>query len=137
MKTKRYAEGTDVTVSKSREELERLLERHGAAQIQVTRDANTKRAVVIFKLQDRCIRLEVKVSAADVPLASQSIWKNEAAKFPQGWPGWSTESTIEREFLADIMLPDGSTVHESLAQKLAQSYTDGSMPPLLLSGRTT
>lgn len=43
-------------------------------------------------------------------------------------------STIEREFLADILLPDGGTVHERLAQQLEASYRDGAMPPLLGDG---
>lgn len=41
-------------------------------------------------------------------------------------------STIEREFLADIMLSDGSTVGESVLAQLP-SHSKG---PLLLTGRT-
>lgn len=40
-------------------------------------------------------------------------------------------STIEREFLADILLPDGRTVHQALGPQLADSYSNGHMPPLL------
>jgi hypothetical protein len=40
-------------------------------------------------------------------------------------------STFEREFLADILLPDGRTVHAVLAEQLERSYIDGGMPPLL------
>lgn len=41
------------------------------------------------------------------------------------------DSTLEREFLADVLLPDGRTVHEALEPQLAKSYADGQMPPLL------
>jgi hypothetical protein len=41
------------------------------------------------------------------------------------------DSSIEREFLADILLPNGSTVHEELGPQLDDSYRTGSMPPLL------
>jgi len=174
-KRKRYAEGTGVPVQRTRDELERVLESHGATATQVSRDAATRQAVVIFRLEERLIRLKIKVDASDIPNAKMERWltKDDRVSFPQGWPGWGAtrrqdwfikqleqrereawrrillitkaklevvadaESTIEREFLADIMLPDGTTVHEALAPKLAQSYTDGSMPPLLLSGRTT
>lgn len=43
-------------------------------------------------------------------------------------------STFEREFLADILLPDGRTVHKALAEQLEQSYLDGGMPKLLGPG---
>jgi hypothetical protein len=166
---KRYAEGTEVPVSKTRDELENLLERHGAGQIQVTRDASTKQAVVIFRIAERYVKLQVKLSASDVPPINFESWacKDKTIKFPQSWGAWSeskrkdwiaktleqrereawrrlllitrgklelvadAESTVEREFLADIMLPDGSTVHEQLQPRLAESYTSGEMPRLL------
>lgn len=170
MKTRRYAVGTEVPVSKSRDELEKLLERHGAAQIQVSRDSATKHAVVIFRLSERCIRLDVKVDASGVPNVGDNAWdrpEGDVIEFPRGWGAMSTvkrnewrsqlleqkdreawrrlllitkgkleivadaESSIEREFLADILLPNGSTVHEALRDGLQQSYQDGSMPPLL------
>ena len=37
-------------------------------------------------------------------------------------------TTIEREFLADMMMPDGSTVSEFMAQPLALAYQEGRMP---------
>ena len=39
--------------------------------------------------------------------------------------------SVESEFLADVLLPDGRTVHEALEPQLARSYADGQMPPLL------
>lgn len=40
-------------------------------------------------------------------------------------------STLEREFLADVLLPDGRTVHQALSEQLADSYASGGMPRLL------
>ena len=40
-------------------------------------------------------------------------------------------STLEREFLADVLLPDGRTVHQALSEQLARSYETGGMPKLL------
>lgn len=40
-------------------------------------------------------------------------------------------SSFEREFLCDILLPDGQTVHEALAPQLVAAYETGDMPPLL------
>jgi hypothetical protein len=41
-------------------------------------------------------------------------------------------STAEREFFADLVLPNGRTVHASLAGDIATAYGTGKMPPLLL-----
>lgn len=41
-------------------------------------------------------------------------------------------STVEREFLADIFLADGRTVHETLAGAIEKNYIEGGVPRLLL-----
>ena len=169
MKKRRYAEGTEVLVSKTRAELEKLLEQHGASQIQISRDSLTKQAVIIFRISERYVRLEINVDRRDMPLPTDEHYrcKDDKIKFPQGWSAWGdgkrqdwieamllqrereawrrlllitkgklelvadAESSIEREFLADIMLPDGSTVHQQLCPRLAESYSTGEMPKLL------
>jgi hypothetical protein len=40
-------------------------------------------------------------------------------------------STVEREFLADVYLPSGQTVHAYLCASLREAYSSGKMPPLL------
>lgn len=38
---------------------------------------------------------------------------------------------IEHTFLADIMLPDGTTVYDGIRQRIAETYETGDMPKLL------
>jgi hypothetical protein len=40
-------------------------------------------------------------------------------------------STFEREFLADLVLPNGRVVHEELAPRLAAWESDGNAVPLI------
>jgi hypothetical protein len=40
-------------------------------------------------------------------------------------------STVEREFLAHVVLPNGSTVGDEIAPRLEQAYATGSVPLLL------
>ena len=40
-------------------------------------------------------------------------------------------STLEREFLADIIMPNNQTVGQWLAPQIEQVYLTGKMPPLL------
>ncbi len=44
-------------------------------------------------------------------------------------------ATLEEEFLAHVMLPDGGTVGDWLAPQLARTYDAGVMPPLLPAPR--
>ena len=41
-------------------------------------------------------------------------------------------TTVEREFLADMLMPDGSTVGEWTAEPLKLAYQNGVMPQQLL-----
>jgi len=169
-KVRRFAEGTTVSVGKSRDELETLLQRRGASQIQVTREPSSGRAVLIFGLQGRMVRLELK-AIQGLPDPTKANHQQKV-KCPKGWGTWTVErraawsaerrdqidrerwrrwllqvkaklelafdgeSSVEREFLADILLPDGKTVHQGLAEELQQSYATGSMPRLLPGSST-
>lgn len=44
------------------------------------------------------------------------------------------DSTVEREFLAHVMLPNGVTMEDWSRDQLCRVYADGSMPPLLPGG---
>jgi hypothetical protein len=44
-------------------------------------------------------------------------------------------STLEREFLADVVLPDGQTVGEWVSPQIERAYEAGTMPPLLPAAR--
>lgn len=152
---RRFAEGTSVPVEKSKAELGALLARHGAQQTGFFEDREHGRALVIFKMADRQIRLSVRLpDPADKRFTrvKGQTWKSRtAAQAQAAWEqacreSWRRvllitkakleivadgDSTLEREFLADVLLPDGRTVHEALADKLIAAYADGTMPPLL------
>lgn len=163
----RFAEGTEVAAEKTRAELERLLVQHGAHQVVVATDHNERRAVVVFGLAERRIKLQVSTAPKVEPTPGRRDWEYPPKVTPRGWNGWSegrqkqwveeqraqfersawrrlllvvkaklelvrdADSSIEREFLADILLPNGSTVHEQLGPQLEDSYRTGAMPPLL------
>ena len=46
----------------------------------------------------------------------------------------SGASTVEREFLADILAPDGRTMHELLTVQIDKMFKTGKLPPLLGAG---
>lgn len=153
--TRRFASGTTVDVERSRSQLERLLAEHGATQRAFYVDDLTRRARVQFMIEGRMVRLDLQIEERkdngkprgwfnwDTPRRER--WKREdfeqrereawrrlllvcKAKFEIIADG---SSTVEREFLADVLLPDGSTVYEKIASQLVESYQGGAMPPLL------
>lgn len=155
----RYAEGTQVSVEKSKMELDTLLGKHGATQRMIGVDEDQGRAIVLFTLDGRQVRFEMRLPSLARYLIPDSP--------PRGWDSWTEErqyqwarkqheqaqrqkwraillvtkaklelvadgmSTVEREFLSDIVLPDGRRVEQLLAPALEQAYLSGEMPPLL------
>jgi hypothetical protein len=169
-KPRRFAEGTEVPVSRSKAEIEALLQQHGANQRQFSADDTTGRFILTFRLHDRYVKIESVVDVSDLPKVGDGYMRRDEIKYPQGWSGWTStrrkewcekqveqreremyrrlllhlkakldltfdRETFEREFLADIMLPNGDTLHTAVRERLEQAYTSGEMPPLLLPPR--
>jgi len=159
-KVRRFAEGTDVDADKSRAELEKLLKQHGAEQFLLHVDVD--RTTVIFKLAGRMVRQVVKApdpkpfetippqnkyspprkrTPAEVESMVAQEWRRRWRALLLIVKGKlemisSGESDVGREFLADILLPNGETVGEAMLPRIAASYESGDMPPLMLgSGR--
>lgn len=149
-----YAEGTSVTVEKSKAELDRLLAKAGAGQRMMGSDDDQGFAFVIFSLDKRQVRLRVPL-----PLPTEKRFTHEPkgklrpidkqrVAYEQGCrERWRQLvllvkakleaieigiSTVEREFLADLYLADGRTLHQAIAGDIEQMFIDGKMPKLLL-----
>ena len=133
-----YAEGTKVEVAKSRFELEHLLTKAGASQIMAGADFGRRTGFVIFKLDGRQFKLTVPPPPVtkkkrDPEQVDRERWRALVlivkAKLEIVASGMTT---AEREFLADMMLPDGVTVGDELEPKLAEAYESGKQPKLML-----
>ena len=144
-----YAENTSVSVEKSRAEIERTLQRYGADQF--VYGWNADRAVVGFVMENRQIKFEIDLPArAEFDLtptgkkrasnAALSAWEQACR---QRWRALAlvikakleaVESGItefEDEFLAHIVLPDGSTAGRWMRPQIARAYDKGTMPSML------
>ncbi len=134
---RRYASGTKVDVNKTRAELDRILSKHGAIQRATMQDDEKGIAIVQFSLAGRMIRLRIDRDPKEKKpeQAEREAWRRllliVKAKLEIVMAGLSS---VEREFLADVLLPSGETVHEKLKVQLVHSYRDGKMPPLLGGG---
>ena len=149
--TGRFAENTSVSSDKSRTEIERTLMRYGADQFMY--GTSRDRAVVAFSAHHRRIQFELPLPDRDdreftrTPTGRErSATQAEAAyeqAIRQRWRALAlvikakleaVEAGItefEDEFLAHIMLPDGTTVGRWARPQLEAAYSSGSMPALL------
>lgn len=152
-----YAAKTTVPVENSRVEIERTLTRYGAESFVYGWDQ--RGALVEFGHQGRRIRFilplpdktskdfteytrgtALKTTHRRTPEAAQKEWEQACR---QRWRALALAikakleaveagiSEFEDEFLANIVLPDGSTVGAFVRPQVAIAYANGSMPALL------
>lgn len=155
--TPRYASETEVTVERSKNELERILRRYGATAFGHMWDQTA--AVVVFEIHQRRVQMRLPLPDPQdheftmTPNTRVRRSPDAAAKayeqaIRQRWRALvlivkakleaveAGISTVEREFLADIALPNGRTVGEWAGPQLAAAYDGGTMPALLPGGGT-
>lgn len=156
----RFAEKTDVSVERSRSEIDGLLAKAGASQRGIVHDDELGTATIAFRLEERHVRMTVRLpKIEDFTKTTRNVNQHERKEVlrkpeelrrvheqacRQRWRQMALlvkakleavaigVSTVEREFLADIFLADGRTLHEALAKPLGQMYLDGKIPKKLL-----
>ncbi|MFC6790638.1 hypothetical protein ACFQE0_14075 [Methylobacterium komagatae] len=130
-----YAEDTKVPIAQSRSQIETMLRKASATRI-VTMDEALE-AVVMFMLAGRLIKLRIEIPGDANEQRRRAIWraiglvvKAKIEAVAQGI------TTVEQEWLAHVVLPDGSTVGDWIEPQLEVAYDKGQMPtePLLLEG---
>jgi hypothetical protein len=124
---KRFASSTDVSASKSKQELDALLLKHGATQRGIFEEST--RGIVMFTMQGRQFRITVKLPKVDAAIGprararveqeTRTAWRRVLLITKAKLEIAMDSGSVESEFLADILLPDGRTVHEALAPQLA------------------
>lgn len=147
----RYASGTDVSSDRSRAEIERTLQRYGADQFMYGWEVG--RAAVGFRMHDRQVRFLLPMpdpadgeftltptGKARSATAAQQAWEQACR---QRWRALalvvkakleavdSGITEFEDEFLAHIVLPDGSTAGAFMRPQIQAAYETGTMPELL------
>jgi hypothetical protein len=151
----RYASDTAVPIERSSAEIERVLRRYGATRFMHGWDE--LQTTLAFTVNDRTVRIAVPMPDPAAPEFRQTPTGrarrggavNEAYEQAcrQRWRALALVikakleavdagiSTIESEFLAQTLLPNGQTVGQALAPQIEQAYRDGGIPKLLKIGR--
>jgi hypothetical protein len=150
----RYAANTEVSSTKSRDEIERILTRYGADSFMYGWQDGA--AVIAFRANDRRVRFVLplpdrtgsefttyKRGYTEYRYSDEQIAKRYEQAIRQRWRALALVikakleaveagiSEFEDEFLAHVMLPDGKTVGEWMRPQVAEVYLSGRMPPML------
>lgn len=149
----RYAQNTSVSGENSRAEIERTVRRYGATAYGYVWDDSGTRAMIEFRLCDRRVRFMLtmpdpqsdefaftpkgkrrqgEVVAKEWEQACRQRWRALALMIKAKLE--AVESgivTLEDEFLAHLVLPNGKTVGEQVVPAAIKAIESGKPMPLL------
>lgn len=148
-----YADDTSVPVERSQAEMRRLLDGYKADAFTYAWDGEASREQVTFRIGGKFVKLAIQMPARTERRFTHTPKGSFQRTAPEVAKAWEREkrrrwrvlvltlkaklaavdagiSTLEREFFADLMLPNGTTVSEWAAPKLAEAYRTGQMPEL-------
>lgn len=136
LKQRRFAQDTEVPAGKSQEELRSMLRKAGAGGISIGDDPETKRIIVVFKIDARFIKLRASTERPSRRCSPEQLereaWRSLVLRVKAKLDAIASgDVTFEEEFLANILLPSGETVGDDCLPKVAHAYQHGTMPPLL------
>lgn len=148
-----YAHGTSVSPEKSQAEIQATLRKYGATRFGVMEDE--RGAHVLFTFSDLMIQMSVPLpdrtdrKFLKSPAGrTRSIDQQRAAYDQDVRERWralmlaikaklvsveSGVSTVEKEFMAWVVMPDGKTLSEHLIPHLADAVKRGKMPNQFLA----
>jgi hypothetical protein len=150
----KYAASTTVPVGRTRDQIERTLQRYGATGFMFGQDAD--QAAVAFVIRGRHVRFLVPMpDPADkrfthTPTKQRRTVAAATEKWEQAvrsrWRalGLILQAKLEAvdagvveldtEFMAQLVMPDGRTVGEAVRPQLSAAIDSGTMPALLPGG---
>lgn len=136
-----YAEHTSVPIDRSQGEIRRILAKYGASGFAYGENEAT--SMVMFEMASR--RIKFVLPMPEKPQRN-CIVKDQNKYDQQCRSRWrcltlaikaklecveSGITTLEQEFMAHIVLPNGSTVGQVMLPQIEQAYESKKMPPLL------
>lgn len=128
-----YAARTEISVDKTRAEIERTLKRYGADRFAYFTES--ERAIVVFEVSQRRIRFDLllpKGSDSKSEQLQRSRWRALLLCIKAKLESVESKiETFEEAFLAHVVLPDGMTVMHHTRERIEIAYKGGEMVPLL------
>lgn len=139
-----FAENTSVPVERTQGEIKKILSKYQASAFAFAENIET--GMVQFEMKERRIKflLPLGVRGKSKNKRGYIMDEKSLAQFNRSrWRGLllaikaklecveSGITTLEQEFMAHIVLPNGKTIHEEMGNQIQIAYTKKQMPPLL------
>jgi hypothetical protein len=144
-----YANNTSVSVEKSQQEVQSILRKYGASKFGTMEDHH--KAYIMFGYNNLMIQISVDLPKRDESIKTPTGRKRKESQadiayeqnVKQRWRSLvllvkaklvavsEGLTTIEKEFLGDIILPDGKTISMKIAPQIKKLSESGEMPKLL------
>jgi len=125
----KFAQGTNVPVSRSQQKIAEAIKRYGAHGFMVGEDG--KKAFIAFLYKQWQVRMEIPLSSNETETRRRYrvLLLTVKAKFEVLACGLKT---FEEEFLSDIVMPDGNRLSTHAVPALIAAQESGRMPQKLL-----
>lgn len=153
MSEERYAAKTTVSVEKSQAEVTAILRKYGANRFGTMEDETS--AYLMFEFKGLSVQMAVPLpplsefsrSEAGRTRMAAVAEEARAQAIRQRWRALVLAvkakleavqigiSTVEKEFMAFVMMPDGRNLSDHLLPQLTKMVSDGKMPRLLLGSQ--
>ena len=136
-----YAEKSTVPIDRSQAEIKKILSKYGASGFAYGEQHNF--SVVMFEMEGRRIKFILPMPHPPSPNATQASIRTYEQLCRTRWRCLvlaikaklecveSGITTLEQEFMAHIVLPNGATVGQVMTPQIERAYKSGDMPPLL------
>lgn len=136
-----YAATTSVPIGRSQEEIRKILTKHGASAFGIME--SKEKAMLTFELIGKRIVFKLPLPHSPSLNATAASIKTYDQILRSRWRSLvlaikaklecvdSGITTLEQEFLAHIVLPDGRIFGEMYIPQINHSYQTKQMPPLL------
>lgn len=146
-----YARTTEVPIPRTQSDIQQVITKYGADAYGLATDSKEGRASVTFRITERYVRIDLPLPPIEDYRVSDRGQVRTIESQRREWDQacrsrWRALllvirakleaieigiSTIEREFLADVVLPNGATVGEWAVPQVQTAYLTGKMPTLL------
>lgn len=136
-----YAEKTNVPIGRSQDEIRKIISKHGANGFVFGEQGTV--AVIGFELKGKRIKFILPMPELPSKSATQASIKTYEQLCRSKWRVLvltikakleaveNGVTTLEQEFMAHIVLPNGETVGQFMIPQIESAYKNGKMPPLL------
>ncbi len=146
--TRGYAEGTSVPVERSRAEIDAVLTKSGATSTAILNDDEKNMLAVAFTMKGARFRIELPLPTVedvkrsrrrvDVAQLRRERWravllllKSKLEIVRMGL------YSLEHEFMADMVLPDGTLAHQAFTEAIRRGLGSSDGPKMLGQGPPT